>query len=182
MFHITVASKMSHSVDVISPHCVSEHNKAEDIQRYRPTKTKCNGKIKNRELPPADNTVQALFEPFLLTRDKESWDAWWAGCTAIFRRSVTYWWKVSLAPLLHPLAPWLWAEWAGVLPLGASYRAEPPTRRNWTRALSLVRCDFSPHHHHQPPPVWWHWLQGQLWQHLILFSPFGQVGFSHRVG
>lgn len=61
-----------------------------------PQKPKCNtDPLKKSELSPADQTAQAL-------KVKE---LWWAGCTALFSRSVTYWWSALLAPLWSPLHP-----------------------------------------------------------------------------
>lgn len=123
-----------------------------------------NWQIKERELPPADKTVQALFKSFVPSQGKA---LWWAGGTAVFSRSVTYWWKAFLAPLHSS-------------PLAASRESRRPasTEQKWgpggreQEAFLSLRCD---------PPL--HLLlQEQLWQHLGLSPPFGKVGFSHHAG
>lgn len=61
---------------------------------------------------------------------------WWARPTAVFC-------DILMKPILSPseapytLCAWWRAEWVGVLPVGAGYRAEQPTRRTLTRGLSL---------------------------------------------
>lgn len=61
----------------------------------------------------------------------------------------------------------------GALPLRAGYRAEPRSRRTQTGALSPCDVILS-----TPDRTDW---REKLWQHLSLFSLFGQVGFSHWV-
>ena len=140
MSHITEASKMSRSVDVISPHCASEHNKGGNIWRDRPTKPEPNPDRSRRENYQLQ-IKQLIY--FLLSQGEE---LWWAGCTAVFSRSVIRWWKASILKPLCTLSCWPAAEWAGVLPLEAGYRAEPPTRRTSNKR------PFSPCDMIAPPP------------------------------
>jgi len=53
MFHITESPKMSQSVVVINPHCVSKNRPTETIMPH--------GQIKKRELPPADKNSLGSF-------------------------------------------------------------------------------------------------------------------------
>ena len=138
-------------------------------------------RIKNGESAPADKTVQAWVD--LSCRRTVRVHRSFQQIGDILMKGV-------LSPALwSPFAPWApgcGPEWAGVLPLGASHRAEPPTRRTWTRGLSLTAMwppPPPPHTHTHPLWLLQDWL---LWQHLSLSPPphplWSSRAFLHCVG